>query len=116
MYNVYIVYIVCIVYIVYIVLLVTTNLNTRLHDIHVTKVPHSPSGGLVGLLESSPVDLGAAVDDPLRDRTLQGEHQGGHPILPQYRDLADTGGLFQAGNEERQSFMMHLTSCLENNR
>ena len=27
------------------------------HDIHVTKVPHSSSGGLVGLLESSPVDL-----------------------------------------------------------
>ena len=23
------------------------------------------------------------------------------------RDLADTGGLFKAGDEERQSFMMH---------
>ena len=92
--------------------------HTRLHDIHVTKVPHSSSGGLVGLLESSTVDLGAAADDPLRHRTLQGENQGGHPILPQdsERDLADTGGLFQAGDEERQSFMMHLTSCLENNR
>ena len=32
------------------------------------------------------------------------------------RNLADTGGLFQAGDEERQRFMMHLTSCLENNR
>ena len=92
--------------------------HTRLHDIHVTKVPHRSSGGLVGLLESSTVDLGAAADDPLRHRTLQGENQGGHPILPQdsERDLADTGGLFQAGDEERQSFMMHLTSCLENNR
>ena len=81
-------------------------MHTGLHDIHVTKVPHSPSGGLVGLLESSPVDLGAASDDPLRHRALQGEHQGGHPILPQdsERDLADTGGLFQAGNEEWAGF------------
>ena len=29
------------------------NIHTRLHDIHVTKVPYSSSGGLVGLLESS---------------------------------------------------------------
>ena len=79
---------------------------TRLHDIHVTKVPNSSSGGLVCLLESSPVDLGAASDDPLRHRALQSEHQGGHPILPQVseRDLADTGGLFQAGDEEGQRF------------
>ena len=76
------------------------NLQTRLHDIHVTKVPHSSSGGRVGLLESSPVDLGAASDDPLRHRTLQGAHQGGHPKLQQdsERDLADSGGLFQAGD------------------
>ena len=40
-------------------------MHTRLHDIHVTKVPHSSSGGLVGLLESSPVDLGAVSESNL---------------------------------------------------
>ena len=50
------------------------NIHTRLHDIHVTKVPHSSSGRLVGLLESSPVDLGAASDDTLGHRALKSEH------------------------------------------